>query len=179
VSNRDYRDQDCALARALEAVGERWALLIVRDAFYGVRNFNDFRTHLDIPKAVLSERLSSLVDEGILRREPDPAHAGRHFYELTQAGRELWPAVHALLSWGSEHRSTNKLAFRHVTCGTELTSRGDCPACLVTPVPGDVLLEPRAAGEGRRQDPVAVALREPHRLLEPLFPRDPPSASGA
>jgi DNA-binding HxlR family transcriptional regulator len=176
MSNRDYRDQDCALARALDAIGERWTLLIVRDAFYGVRNFNDFRTHLDIPKAVLSERLAGLVNEGILRRVPDPAHAGRHRYQLTQAGRELWPAVHALLSWGSEHRSMNRLAFRHVPCGTELTGRGDCPACQVTPPPGDVMLEPRAGGEGRRQDPVAVALREPHRLLEPLLPRDPPPA---
>jgi len=177
MANRDYRDQDCALARALEVVGERWALLIIRDAFYGVRNFNDLRTHLDIPRAVLSERLTSLVEEGILQRDADPTHAGRHLYELTQAGRDLWPAVHALLSWGAEHRSRNRLAFKHIACGAELTGRGDCPTCEMTPHPGDVMLEPRPGGHGRRQDPVAVALRAPHRLLEPLLPATPtPSA---
>lgn len=176
VSNRDYGEQDCALARALEAIGERWVLLIIRDAFYGVRNFNDFRMHLDIPKAVLSERLTGLVDEGILRREPDPTHAGRHLYELTQTGRELWPAVHALLSWGSEHRSTNRLAFKHIACGTELTGRGDCPTCQVAPPPDNIMLEPRPGAKSRRQDPVAIALGGPHHLLEPLLPRAAPPA---
>jgi DNA-binding HxlR family transcriptional regulator len=70
---KDYENQDCALARALEVVGERWTMLIVRDAFYGVRRFNDFQAHLDIPKAVLSDRLAGLVDEDILERIPDPA----------------------------------------------------------------------------------------------------------
>src|SRR4051794_11162390 len=83
----DYRRQDCALARALETVGERWTLLIVRDAFFGVRRFSDFQAHLDIPKAVLSDRLAGLVEGGVLERLPDPDHAGRHLYRLTQAGR--------------------------------------------------------------------------------------------
>ena len=74
-------------------IGERWTLLIVRDAFYGVRRFNEFQAHLDIPKAVLSDRLAGLVEDGILERLPDPDHAGRHLYELTAAGRDLWPAV--------------------------------------------------------------------------------------
>src|ERR1700690_1478964 len=69
---KDYQRQDCSLARALEVVGERWTLLIVRDAFYGVRRFNDFQAHLDIPKAVLSDRLNGLVEDGILERRPDP-----------------------------------------------------------------------------------------------------------
>ena len=80
---RDYERQDCSLARALEVVGERWTLLIVRDAFFGVRRFNDFQAHLDIPKAVLSERLGWLTENGVLKRQPDPNHAGRHLYELT------------------------------------------------------------------------------------------------
>jgi DNA-binding HxlR family transcriptional regulator len=63
---KDYEGQDCALARALEVIGERWTLLIVRDAFYGVHRFNDFHAHLDIPKAVLSERLNGLTEDGIL-----------------------------------------------------------------------------------------------------------------
>ena len=69
---KDYQRQDCSLARALEVVGERWTLLIVRDAFYGVRRFNDFQAHLDIPKAVLSDRLNGLVEDGILERLARP-----------------------------------------------------------------------------------------------------------
>ena len=95
---KDYENQDCALARTLEAIGERWTLLIIRDAFYGVRRFSELQAHLDIPKAVLSDRLSGLVDDGILERRPDPDHAGRHLYELTAAGRDLWPAVSELLA---------------------------------------------------------------------------------
>ncbi|HET7048761.1 MAG TPA: helix-turn-helix domain-containing protein [Solirubrobacteraceae bacterium] len=165
---KDYENQDCALARALEVVGERWTLLIVRDAFYGVRRFNDFQAHLDIPKAVLSDRLAGLVDEDILERRPDPQHAGRHLYELTPVGRDLWPVINALLAWGGRHRHTNSRLFRHATCGTRLDDAGRCPQCGVTPAPGDIVTE-RRRGRGRgRRDPVSVALREPHRLLEPL-----------
>src|SRR3954447_25250449 len=99
---KDYGGQDCGLARALEIVGERWSLLIVRDAFYGVRRFTDFQQHLDIPKAVLSDRLNGLVAAGVLERHPDPRRPGRFVYALTGAGLELWPALHALLVWGGQ-----------------------------------------------------------------------------
>ena len=168
---KDYELQDCSLARALEVIGERWTLLIVRDAFYGVRRFSDFHAHLDIPKAVLSDRLSGLVEDGILGRRPDPRHAGRHLYELTAAGRDLWPALHALLTWGDRYRHPNSRIFRHASCGTGLDATGYCPACAVTPGPGDIITEPRrdrAAPPKPRSDPVAVALQSPHRLLDPV-----------
>src|ERR1700759_2998705 len=117
---KTYEGQDCSIAGALEAVGERWTLLIIRDAFYGVSHFNDFQAHLDIPKAVLSERLAGLVEEGILGRRPDPGERGRHIYELTDAGRDLWPAIHALLVWGGRHRAPNTRIFKHAACGTVL-----------------------------------------------------------
>jgi DNA-binding HxlR family transcriptional regulator len=168
VLGKDYENQDCAMARALEVVGERWTLLIVRDAFYGVRRFNDFQAHLDIPKAVLSDRLAGLVDEDILVRKPDPQHAGRHLYELAPAGRDLWPVLTALLAWGDRHRLTNSRLFKHAVCGTRLDDAGYCTECHVTPGPEDIVTE-RHRGRGRRRrDPVTVALREPHRLLEPL-----------
>ncbi|MGZ6579291.1 MAG: winged helix-turn-helix transcriptional regulator [Solirubrobacteraceae bacterium] len=165
---KDYENQDCALARALEVVGERWTLLIVRDAFYGVRRFNDFQAHLDIPKAVLSDRLAGLVDEDILERRPDPQHAGRHLYELTPAGRDLWPVLSALLAWGDRHRQTNSRVFKHVICGSRLDDAGRCPECHVTPAPHDIIIERRRGHGMRRRDPVSIALRKPHRLLEPL-----------
>ncbi len=163
---KDYEGQDCALARALEVIGERWTLLIVRDAFYGVHRFNDFQAHLDIPKAVLADRLNGLTADGILERLPDPGHAGRNLYRLTQAGRDLWPAVHALLMWGNRYRQVNALMFKHAACGTALGDGGACPSCGVVPAPEDVLTEPLRQTE--RDDPVAMALRRPHRLLEPI-----------
>lgn len=165
---KDYEAQDCSLARALGVVGERWTLLIIRDAFYGVRRFNDFQAHLDIPRAVLSDRLSGLVDAGILDRRPDPASRRTHVYELTAAGRELWPALYALLVWGDRYRHRNSRTYQHAACGTRLDEHGRCPRCALTPGPEDILTVPRR-GRGRaRSDPVAVALRRPHRLLEPL-----------
>jgi DNA-binding HxlR family transcriptional regulator len=170
VLGKDYIGQDCSLARALEVIGERWTLLILRDAFFGVRRFNDFQAHLDIPKAVLSERLSGLAEDGILERRPDPEHAGRALYELTDAGRDLWPALHALLVWGDRHRARNYRVFKHAACDTQLDDYGRCTKCGVTPGPQDILTVP---GRGRsrsriRRDPVAIALRTPHRLLEPI-----------
>lgn len=165
---KDYERQDCSLARALETIGERWTLLIVRDSLYGVRRFNEFQAHLDVPKAVLSDRLAGLVQDGVLERRPDPDHAGRHLYELTEAGRELWPVVHALLVWGDRHRYPNSRVFKHAACGTALDESGECPVCQERPAAGDIVMESRPGRGNLRDDPVAVALREPHRLLEPL-----------
>jgi DNA-binding HxlR family transcriptional regulator len=168
VLGKDYPAQDCSLARALEVLGERWTLLILRDAFHGVRRFNDFQAHLDIPKAVLSDRLGSLVANGILDRRPDPQHAGRHIYELTAPGRDLWPALHALLVWGGRHRAPNSRTFKHASCDTVLDDHGHCGFCGVTPGPEDILSEPSGRRPPVREDAVAVALRAPHRLLEPI-----------
>jgi DNA-binding HxlR family transcriptional regulator len=163
-----YERQDCAIAGALEVIGERWTLLIVRDAMFGVRRFSDFQAHLDIPKAVLSERLNSLVEHGILERQPDPDHAARHVYVLTDAGRELWPVMHSILTWGGRHRRPNSRRYRHAVCGTELAADGSCPKCKLVPDVGDLITEQKPGRGELRDDPVAQALRKPHRMLEPL-----------
>jgi DNA-binding HxlR family transcriptional regulator len=165
---KDYAEQDCALARALEVVGERWTLLILRDAFYGVRRFNDLQAHLDIPKAVLADRLGGLVADGVLERVPDPEHGGRHLYELTPAGRDLWPAVYALMSWGIRHRQPNSRLFMHSVCGTALDEAGRCSRCDLTPGPAEIVTRPAEGRKHLRTDPVAMALRAERRLLEPL-----------
>ena len=150
-------------------IGERWTLLIVRDAFYGVRRFNDFQAHLDIPKAVLSEPADAASStDGILERRPDPEHGGRHLYELTAAGRDLWPALWALLEWGGRNRNPNSRVFKHVACGTRLRDDGFCAHCGIRPGPEDILTEPRRGAGRLRDDPVAIALGAPHRLLEPV-----------
>jgi DNA-binding HxlR family transcriptional regulator len=165
---KDYAEQDCALARALEVVGERWTLLILRDAFFGVRRFTDFQAHLDIPKAVLADRLGSLVADGVLERVADPEHKGRHLYELTSAGRELWPAVYALMSWGIRYRQPNSRLFMHSVCGTVLDEAGRCAQCELTPGPAEIATRPAEGRKHLRSDPVAIALRAERRLLEPL-----------
>ncbi|HEY2600213.1 MAG TPA: helix-turn-helix domain-containing protein [Thermoleophilaceae bacterium] len=165
---KDYQGQDCSIARTLETIGERWTLLIVRDAFFGVRRFGDFQAHLDIPKAVLSDRLAGLVDDGVMERRADPDRPGRAVYELTPAGRELWPVLHALLVWGGHHRSTNSRVFTHEPCGTKLDDSGTCPSCAMTPAPENIVTARRRGHKQLRDDPVTVALRDPHRLLEAL-----------
>ena len=167
MSARNY-NQNCPIARGLDVLGERWTLLILRDAFYGVRRFNDFQAHLDIPKAVLSDRLSGLAEEGILERRPDPQHTGRHLYELTAPGRDLWPALYALLVWGRRHRPPSNRVYKHAPCGSALDDHGRCGTCELTPAPEDIFIEPRGRPHHLREDPVAIALRAPHRLLEPI-----------
>lgn len=167
---KHYEQQDCAAARALEVVGERWTLLIVRDAFFGVQRFNDFHAHLDIPKAVLSDRLAGLVQDGILARRPDPDRPARHVYELTRTGLELWPVLYSLLVWGGRHRAPNSRDYEHAACGTPLDDRGACPACLMVPEPGEIVIAPKRK-RSLRKDPVTVALAKPHRLLDPIDTR--------
>jgi DNA-binding MarR family transcriptional regulator len=118
---------------------------------------------------VLSDRLNGLVEHGILERRPDPHHAGRSLYELTEAGRDLWPVLHAMVVWGDHHELPNSRVFRHATCGTMLDDAAHCPACGITPAVGDIVTEPRPGRGLHRDDPVAVALRGPHRFLEPLL----------
>ena len=169
---REYTGQDCAIARALEVIGERWTLLIVRDAFYGVRRFSDFRDHLAVPRAVLAERLNLLVENAILARVT--AASGRDEYELTGKGEELWPAIWALLSWGSKyHMPRGRIRpYSHAGCGGAVAADGRCEACGATPEPADLTVHPRPAWSPAvaKTDPVSRALSVPHRLLTPIGP---------
>ena len=100
---RDYDGQNCSIARALEVVGERWTLLIVRDAFVGVRRFEEFQESLGIARNVLTDRLNRLVDEAILERVP---YSERRFeYLLTKKGRDLNIALAGLRQWGDKYVS--------------------------------------------------------------------------
>jgi DNA-binding HxlR family transcriptional regulator len=105
VLRRDYEGQNCSIARALELVGERWTLLIVRDAFLGLRRFDEFQENLGIARNVLADRLSRLVEEGILERVRYSERPERYEYRLTPKGRELDLALTALRQWGDKHLS--------------------------------------------------------------------------
>jgi DNA-binding HxlR family transcriptional regulator len=162
----DYARQDCSLARALELVGERWTLLVVRDCFLGVRRFSDFQVHLDISKAVLSRRLADLVEAGLLTHD-----AVTRDYALTDAGLALWPTVLTLAQWGDQQRPADgpRRLFLHAGCDGRLGAGGRCLRCDATPAPYDVTTRPGPGADPTvRDDHVSVSLREPKRLLEPL-----------
>lgn len=164
---RVYASETCSMGRSLEVVGERWTLLIVRDAFFGVRRFGDFAAHLDIPRAVLAQRLATLTDESVLAVEPG-SH-GHDEYVLTAKGLGLWPAVRCLLSWGDDHYSDAgpRRVFRHGADGAAVPPDGTCPACGQAVPVADLVLEPGPGWAGKA-DLISVALSRPHRLLTPL-----------
>ncbi|GIH52451.1 winged helix-turn-helix transcriptional regulator [Microbispora rosea] len=167
----DYAFQDCSLARTLEVVGERWTMLIIRDAFYGVHRFNDFLVHLEIPRAVLTTRLQALVAAGVLTKQPYLRSPVRYSYVLTQAGRELWQPIYGLAQWGERNASNGKVRtiFSHFTCSTRLDRAGNCPACGGPVPPEDITIRPGPGADASlRKDPVSRALARPHRLLTPL-----------
>ncbi len=103
--HRSYEGQNCSIARALEIVGERWTLLIVRDVLLGLRRFDQLQASLGIARNVLTERLNRLVEEGILERVRYSERPARYEYRLTAKGRELELALTALRQWGDEHVS--------------------------------------------------------------------------
>ena len=97
-----FGDMPCSIARSLDVIGPWWALLIIRDAFMGVRRFKDFEKSLRIAKNTLTTRLNSLVDGGILERVPDPQGSQYLEYQLTEKGLALFPVIVALSQWGDK-----------------------------------------------------------------------------
>ncbi|MFF7181702.1 winged helix-turn-helix transcriptional regulator [Streptomyces sp. NPDC008121] len=167
---KDYSAQHCSIARALEVVGERWTLLVVRDAFYGVRRYNDFLVHLGAPRAVLAARLQALVEAGVLDKRRYQESPPRDEYVLTDRGLALWPVLRSLSRWGRDEvpGALPVRHFHHADCGTELGSYGECPACGVPVPPADVEMRPGAGLDPDPSDPVGRALLAPRRLLAPL-----------
>ena len=98
----DFPDQTCSIARALEIVGERWTLLVVREAFFGARRFGDFEEGLGIAKNVLSDRLAKLLAAGVLERTSVVGRGNPGDYRLTEKGRDLFPIIIALMQWGDK-----------------------------------------------------------------------------
>jgi DNA-binding HxlR family transcriptional regulator len=166
---RDYAGQTCSLSRALEIVGERWNLLIVRDAFLGVRRFGDFAAHLGLPRAVLADRLKLLTEQGVLASAGD----GTPGYVLTGKGILLWPAVAALTAWGEEFYAPDgrRSILTHQADGGPIDQAGRCADCQHLIDVRDIVLRPGPGlkAPGPDADPVSAALMAPHRLLQPLL----------
>jgi DNA-binding HxlR family transcriptional regulator len=132
VLRRDYPGQVCSIAKALEVIGERWSLLIVRDVMNGRRRFDALQKGLGIARNVLSARLQRLVEEDILERRLYQKSPERHEYFLTEKGLDLWPALVALLGWGDRHSPTQNgppMLIVHKQCGGPVSDRGVCESC--------------------------------------------------
>ena len=130
--HRDYPALDCSVAKALEVIGERWSLLIVRAVMHGNRRFGEMQESLGIARNVLSARLQRLVDEDILERRAYPESPPRYEYFLTQKGLDLWPALIALLNWGDRYSPSPEGPRRlivHKQCGGTVSERGICESC--------------------------------------------------
>jgi DNA-binding HxlR family transcriptional regulator len=149
VLHRTYEDQVCSIARTLELVGERWTLLIVRDAFLGVRRFDDFQQSLGVSRGVLTDRLRRLVESGILERRLYQERPPRYEYRLTDKGRDLWPVTVAFLKWGDRYLAEDgpPRLILHRGCGGEVTERLACSKCGAELTVQDVEAKP---GPGAR-----------------------------
>lgn len=148
----------CSIARTLDAIGDRWSLLIIRDAFYGVRRFDDFQKGLGVARNVLTDRLQKLVDRGVLERRQYEERPPRFEYRLSESGRDLVGVVLVMMRWGDRWTSEGDapVTIIHTGCGHETQPVVACSEC------GDEL----KLGE-LLADPIG-----PRRIAGPLDPSD-------
>jgi DNA-binding HxlR family transcriptional regulator len=144
----DYDTANCNIASALAVVGEKWTFLVLREAFNGVRRFDDMQRRTGAPRQVLSSRLARLVEDGILRKVPyqEAGQRPRLEYRLTEKGLDLYPVIAALLAWGDKHAAAPggpAVELTHRDCGAPVFLQLTCAAGHllgsareVTPVPG-------------------------------------------
>ncbi|MGO8960944.1 MAG: winged helix-turn-helix transcriptional regulator [Streptosporangiaceae bacterium] len=144
----DYDTANCNIAAALSVVGEKWTFLVLREAFNGVRRFDDIQRRTGAPRQLLSDRLAKLVAQGILRRVPyqEDGQRARSEYRLTETGIDLFPVIAALLAWGDKHAAWPggpAVVLTHRGCGAPVQLELTCAeghvlgsARDVTPLPG-------------------------------------------
>jgi DNA-binding HxlR family transcriptional regulator len=144
----DYDAAECAIGAAVSVIGERWSFLVLREAFSGVRRFEDMRRRTGAPRQVLSDRLGYLVREGLLRKVPyrESGQRLRHEYRLTDKGLDLYPVLVALMQWGDRYAggaAGPPLLLTHRGCGQPVRLQLTCAgghalesAREVTPLPG-------------------------------------------
>jgi DNA-binding HxlR family transcriptional regulator len=147
----DYDGKVCSAARALDVLGDRWTLLVLREVFNGVRRFDDISEHIGVARDVLTRRLNGLMDEGILTKVPyqEPGRRTRYEYRLTPAGKDLRPVLLALIAWGDEYRSADgaPVTLTHLDCGAPVHLTMTCGAGHALPDDAKLWMTP---GPGAR-----------------------------
>ncbi len=129
---RDYDKDNCSVGRTLEVIGERWTLLVLREAFLGVRRFGEFQRHTGAAKNILSDRLQTLVAGGVLERRLYEERPPRYEYRLTEKGLDLYPVLVSLMQWGDKHAadaSGPPVLMRHKGCNEIVAPQLTCPGC--------------------------------------------------
>ena len=149
----EYDTANCTIGAAVSAIGEKWTFLILREAFNGVRRFDDMRRRTQAPRQVLSDRLSRLVADGMLRRVPyqERGQRARHEYRLTQKGLDLYPVLVALMAWGDKYAvgpAGPQVQLTHRDCGAGVHLQLSCTEGHVLASPRDVTPLP---GPGARK----------------------------
>jgi|SRR6266511_1967723 DNA-binding HxlR family transcriptional regulator len=152
----DWSIDTCTIGRAMEILGEKWTVVVLREVFNGIRRFDDMRERTGIPRQVLANRLASLVENGLLRREPyrEPGARERHEYRLTRKGFDIYPVLIAVKAWGDRYLVDPEgppLEFVHRDCGAEVHGEIHCDAGHRLAEPRDVLPRP---GPGARLRPI-------------------------
>jgi DNA-binding HxlR family transcriptional regulator len=131
MSTTPVEPRPCSIARTLDIVGEKWALLAIREVFLGSRRFDEMVRQTGAPRDTLAARLRTLVATGILERRPYQEHPARFEYYLTAAGRDLYPVIVTLMRWGDQYLAGDDgppLVVEH-HCGHQLTAQVICQAC--------------------------------------------------
>jgi DNA-binding HxlR family transcriptional regulator len=150
MKRTSFAEMQCSVARTLEIVGEWWTMLIIREAFNGVRRFDEFQQKLGIARNVLSDRLRKLVDAGVLERRQYTDRPARYEYRLTQKGLDLYPILVSLLQWGDRWvagEAGPPIVLRHRACGHDMHASLNCDECGQLVRPRDVEARP---GPGMR-----------------------------
>jgi len=126
-----YENQSCSIAAALEVIGERWSLLIVRDVFLGLRRFDEMQADLGIARNVLQTRLARLVEQGVLEKRLYHERPPRYEYMLTDKGLDLWPSIVALMQWGNRYAAPDgpPVLLEHRGCGGMVDEHRICETC--------------------------------------------------
>jgi len=166
-----------SISAALDIVGDRWTILILRDAFRGIRRFDELRRDLDIPRAVLADRLRRLVDHGVLVKRPYQDRPARYEYRLTRMGIELSPILVALMQWGDRWLSEGgpPVELVHEPCGTEVRLGLHCWTCGEDFPPTEIASRPgpgAAAAEPKERPGGAPDPGRPLRARPPRTARD-------
>lgn len=132
MKRSSFEDFRCSVARTLDLIGEWWTLLILRDLFRGIRRFEEFRSSLGIARNILADRLRTLEGGGIIERRRYQERPERFEYRLTEKGRDLWPVITALMTWGDRWAPLPEgppTVLTHVACGQDVRPHMACPAC--------------------------------------------------
>ena len=128
----DYDSANCTIGATVDILGERPTFLVLREAFNGVRRFDDMQRSLGIGRNVLTQRLKRLVDEGMLDRVRYQEKPDRYEYVLTEKGRDFYPVLAAMITWGDRWLAGEEgppIVLRHAPCGHDMTARVVCSEC--------------------------------------------------